>query len=179
VTSDPIGVKGGVNTYGYALQNPVRYFDPSGLVAWKGRIEMANAGYYLTKLGARFFLVSECVNGVQYEVKVNASSKMGPDDPSNIDIGVSPYNANASKVEFEDGKNSIDPNVFNGFFYLGSIGFNSPIGGVAYSKVVLGPAISKGLSFVVGTGDIGAVSVYGNSNLTRADKKECGCSNQF
>jgi RHS repeat-associated protein len=30
VESDPIGLRGGVNTYGYALQNPVAHIDPSG-----------------------------------------------------------------------------------------------------------------------------------------------------
>ena len=42
ITSDPIGLAGGLNTYAYVGNNPLRYIDPNGLVRMYGNWGGAN-----------------------------------------------------------------------------------------------------------------------------------------
>jgi len=45
VESDPIGLQGGLNTYGYVFQNPLNYADPKGLEARLICRSVSNTGY--------------------------------------------------------------------------------------------------------------------------------------
>ena len=51
LTSDRIGLDGGMNTYGYALQNPSLYSDPHGLDAWAA---IGGQGSVFLMVGYRF-----------------------------------------------------------------------------------------------------------------------------
>lgn len=169
IQSDPIGIKGGVNTYNYVSSNPLRYADPYGLIKWAGeQYQFTGAGAVGGSL-SWFDLKSQCIDGKYAYVRVFASAI------------VAGYGAEVTggggTVEFNDANTVIDPYVFRGTYRYFAAGLG--VGPVAsYSYVQLGEAFSTpdktpGTSF--GFDASLAASIYGRSAVVSVEIKKCTC----
>ncbi len=178
LTSDPVGLRGGLNTYAYVNGNPVRFIDFYGLVKWEGSLTTF-AGVVGGGLARyEFSLKSECINGVQYLVDVNAwGGAFGGGLAASGSFG---------SVELEDGLSTPDPDVFNGYFEAASgglaFGFDSEIGrrlgknGGGYGAyfIQLGGAGGIGHGFMEGL-EFGGHVVIGSARVASAQRVDC-CS---
>ncbi|MCH7335326.1 RHS repeat-associated core domain-containing protein [Acinetobacter sp. NIPH 2699] len=119
VESDPIGLQGGLNTYGYVSANPLLKIDPRGLIEWEGSYKEAGSDFLF--IGAKhmyFNLSTKCVNGYKGKAKIIASGVGGS---GGLTLGK--VSLGGGRVMVNDGLNDVNPNVFNGSFYYGGMSF--------------------------------------------------------
>jgi RHS repeat-associated protein len=188
IESDPIGLRGGRNTYGYGGANPISNSDPEGLVKWTGTLFTLGVVGDFGAIYDEATLYSECVNGERLAIEVSA---VGPAAGAGV-----MFSATVSDISFEDYQNTLDPNGFNGAFTTGTAsatlgalptsgsgpGPVSPIGiglpgiGVGVGYVQMGKNFSNPLppGLVLGR-DKSVAGAVGTSTVTSVTKSPCNC----
>jgi len=173
ITSDPIGLEGGLNTYGYVGGNPINRIDPTGLVEWNA--SYAGGGFYIG-FGAgvhHFTLVSDCINGKQAEASVLLIG-------SGIGIGIG-YTVIPVSIEeqliFKDPYSTPDPTVFNGMGGMLAVSAELAPASYGIKEITLGSA-----KYVAGTGEgatggigLGATMLSGSSTVLSSKITNCDC----
>jgi uncharacterized protein RhaS with RHS repeats len=172
VQSDPIGLRGGINTYAYVDNNPLSYADPLGLVKWTGT-SLAGGGDVRGAGGSweLFTLTSECVNGKRVVARVRATY-------FGFSVG-SPYHYTGGFASFTDSLSEPNADVFNGTASkFSAVTVASPAGGLnLYQSTQLGGAGSSGwFNYQIGV-DVNLVAWYGNgkSEVLWSRKERCDC----
>jgi hypothetical protein len=154
--------------------NPLRWIDPMGLVAWSGTIKGA---VFTEVFGAGTFkinLESECVNGKKAKVTVWAIGS---------GIGVGGFaDLSSGTLTVNDYHTDLQPYDLNGYFQLASVGYATGPGYGAYSIAIgtdgssLGGKGARGYGHGAYTGwGAGAFVIGGSSTVTSAEITDFGC----
>ena len=183
--SDPIGLRGGVNTYDYAGANSLSFIDALGLVKWSGTAYTVGAVSLIGASISILDLFSECgADGKRWHIIVTA---VGPA----VGLGIK-LSGTFSDIDFDDGKASADPYAFNGWYF--GVSATATFGGNMNPQE---PRVGWGLpgaGVTVGIGrygdltsnfspkpapavgrDLSLVGVVGSSTVTFAESTDCPC----
>lgn len=166
--SDPIGLRGGVNTFAYVEGQPTKFADPKGLVRWSGESYSVAAIPGVGGAGYWFDLKSQCINGRYAYIRVRAWG-LGAGFGARLTGGV-------SGLTFDDGEADINPDGFAGTFRaLGANAGAILVGGWTWYQLGsnfsdMSPTPSPGLGF-----DLSISGIRGKSKVVDVEWKRCNC----
>ncbi len=188
VESDPIGLRGGVNTYAYVGANPLASVDPSGLVKWSGNVFSFVASAPFGAAYVEATLYSECVGGKRDKIEVTG---VGPAAGAGVKVS-----AAVAEISFDDHETSLNPMGFDGDFTMGSaavtvgaiplpppnlsrIGLGLPGLGIGVGYIQFGRNFSDPLppGFIVGR-DMSITGAVGSATVTSVTPMSCGCQSK-
>ena len=168
VESDPIGLRGGLNTFGYAGAQPITYVDPKGTVMWRGQFKQYGASFFFGAQVFIFSLESDCINGMKANANVWA---VGPS--FGLGFSGSPIDHSASKIRLDDGLQQLNAYALNGAFVAYQAGatlapINAGVGiynvGRANNPDLVGWGV--GLNISIGITITGGSSTVINSSIS-------------
>lgn len=170
ISSDPVGLEGGLNFYTYALSNPIVWADPSGLdVKWKGSITAGGVVVGIGGVVAWWDFTSECKCNKQVVVDGFASFLV---------LGAGGKGGSSGGLELTTPGDCPNASDFNGPAFMSGINAVAGVGTSFLSHVILGradsgPMLESGPSKGF---DMGLFyTVYGHSAVWDSETKEC-CS---